>query len=115
MHEVSLINNVIRSLETEFTQEELAKLVKIDMQIGVFANVEPILMQNAFEAVKQSSQKFKNVVLDIESIPIRIFCDNCKIESIITDYNFRCSKCLTPNNNLISGTELVIKTVHFDN
>lgn len=114
MHEISLINSVVKTLEEQFTVEELSRLQKIDMEIGVFSNIEPLLMQNAFDAVCQTTHKFKGVSLSIESIPVKVFCEACQKTSIIHNYKFICSECKNPNNNLVSGTEMLIKRVHFD-
>ena len=114
MHEISLINSVVKTLEEQFSAEELSDLNQIDMEIGVFSNVEPLLMQNAFEAVCESNQKYQGVKLFIESIPIKIFCESCQTQSIIENYVFVCSKCGKPNNNLVAGTEMLIKRVHFN-
>ncbi len=114
MHEISLINSVVQTLEQQFTDEELSRLNQIDMQIGVFSNIEPLLMQNAFDAVCKTQNKFKGVKLEVESIPVKIFCESCQVYSIIKNYVFVCSKCNQPNNNLVEGTEMLIKRVHFD-
>ena len=113
MHEISLINSVVATLEEQFTAEELSRLFQIDMEIGIFSNVEPLLMQNAFDAVKEANNKLPGVVLKTKSIPIKIFCEDCQVASIIKQYKFVCSKCQKPNNNLIEGTEMLIKKVHF--
>ena len=114
MHEISLINSVVQTLEQQFTDEELSRLNQIDMQIGVFSNIEPLLMQNAFDAVCETQDKFKEVKLHVESIPVKIFCESCQVHSIIENYIFICSKCKQPNNNLVAGTEMLIKRVHFN-
>ncbi len=113
MHEISLINSVVTTLEEQFSKEELSRLFQIDMEIGVFSNVEPLLMQNAFNAVKEANNKFSGVILKTKSIPIKIFCEDCQTPSIIEQYKFVCSKCKKPNNNLVEGTEMLIKKVHF--
>jgi hydrogenase nickel incorporation protein HypA/HybF len=113
MHEISLINSVFQSLEQEFTAYELEKLDLIEMEIGVFSNVEPLLMQNAFRAIQETKNKYMDVKLKIESIPIKIYCKDCSTYSIISDYKFVCSKCKIANNNLVAGTEMLIKRVHF--
>jgi len=114
MHEISLINSVVQTLEEQFSQEELERLVRINMEIGVFSNVEPLLMQNAFNAVKEATGKFQNVELSILSLPIKIHCSDCNSDTIVEKYKFICSNCGKPNNNLVQGTEMLIKSVSFD-
>lgn len=114
MHEVSLVRSILNTLEEQFSPEELQQLKQIDLQIGIFANVEPLLMQNAFEAVKETDGRYRQVVLHIESLPIKIYCEDCGVSSLVENYVFVCSRCKKPSNQLIQGTELLIKRVHFD-
>ncbi len=114
MHEVSIIRSVFNSLEEQFSAEEREKLTQIDMEVGLFSNIEPLLLQNAFKAVQEAENKFPRAQLHITSIPIKILCENCHTESVIENYKFLCNNCGRASNNLISGTELLIKRVHFE-
>ncbi|MEL6717418.1 MAG: hydrogenase maturation nickel metallochaperone HypA [Bacteroidota bacterium] len=113
MHEISLVRNVFNTLEAEFSKEELDSMEVIDMKIGLLSNVEPILMQNAFQAVTTAEEKYQTVQLNIELIPIEIYCASCDCNSTIEHYKFACAICGKPNNNVVKGTELLIHRVHF--
>ncbi|MEM7575427.1 MAG: hydrogenase maturation nickel metallochaperone HypA [Bacteroidota bacterium] len=115
MHEISLVRNVFRSLEDQFSAEELEKIKAIHLKIGLLANVEPVLLRNAYEAVTATDQPgFKAVSLEIEMVPAEISCPSCGKTSIIENYHFKCSHCNQPSNNLIRGTELLISGVDMD-
>lgn len=115
MHEISLVRSIFNTLESEFSQAELNTLTGIDLKVGLLSNVEPLLMQNAFEAVTAAEDKYQSVQLKVELVPIEIHCSDCKINSIIENYKFACTACGQPNNNVVRGTELLIHQVHFDN
>ena len=113
MHEISLTRNIFRTLEQEIPAEELQRLTAINLKVGLLSNVEPILMQNAFEAVVATdSPQFKDVKLNIELVPIEIYCAECDKNTRIENYRFICS-CGKPNNNVVKGTELLISGVEF--
>ena len=114
MHEISLVRNIFSTLESEFPKNELDRMIRIDLQVGLLANVEPILMQNAFEAVTTAEEKYQEVKLNIELVPIEIYCKECEIHSKIENYKFACTSCGKPNNNVVKGTELLIQRVEFD-
>lgn len=114
MHEISLVRSIFNTLESEFSKEELDTLTEIDLKVGELSNVEPILMQNAFEAVTTAEEKFQTVKLNVVKIPIEIYCKNCDTNSMIKNYKFACSSCGEPNNNVVKGKELLIHQVHFD-
>ncbi len=113
MHEISLARDIINMLDTQFSQVDLTHLKTIDLQIGKLSNVEPQLMINAFEAVAASKDKYQSVSLNIEVIPIEIYCEECDKTTLIENYKFACT-CGKPNNNVVKGTELQIHQVHFD-
>ena len=112
MHEISLVRNIFRTLEQEFNAEELARLSGIDLKVGKLSNVEPMLMQNAFGAVVEDEDRFRDVALNIRVLPVKIECEECGDVSEIHDYVFKCSNG-HPTRNLIQGTELLIERVHF--
>ena len=113
MHEVSLVKNIFSTLDEEFPKEQLDKISTIHLKLGKLSNAEPVLMQNAFKAVTQSENRFINVNLEIEVIPIKIFCADCNQFSIIENYSFKCHHCGMPNNNITEGEELLISKVSF--
>ena len=51
MHEISLVRTIFRTLEEQFQPDELERVETIELKIGPLANVESILLQNAFDAV----------------------------------------------------------------
>ena len=114
MHEISLVRNIISTLEAEFSEAELDKMAAIHLKIGLLSNVEPALMQNAFDAVTAAEEKYQSVKLNIDLVPIEIYCSDCEQSTIIENYKFACSSCLKPNNNVVKGTELLIHQVRFD-
>jgi hydrogenase nickel incorporation protein HypA/HybF len=115
MHEISLVRNIFRTLENEFSEAELHRLKAINLTVGKLSNVEPVLMQNAFDAVTATdTPQFKAVKLNIETVPIKIYCADCGAESEVENYRFRCKICEKPNNNVVQGTELLISGVEFN-
>ncbi len=114
MHEISLVRNIFNTLESEFSKEELDKMTAINLKVGLLSNVEPVLMQNAFEAVTTAEEKYQEVTLNVELVQIEIHCADCNTNSIIENYKFACSSCGKPNNNVVKGTELLIHQIHFD-
>ena len=112
MHEISLVRNIFNTLEAEFSQPELNKMEAIDLKVGLLSNIEPTLMQNAFEAVTTAEEKYQTVKLNIELIPIEVYCAECDINSKVENYKFVC-QCGKPSQNVVKGTELLIHQVTF--
>ncbi len=112
MHEVYLVQKMFENLESEFNQQDLKHLEAIDQQIGLLANAEPTLMQNVFLAVTQTFRKYLRVKLNIELIPIEIYCADCDKTVAVKRYKFICD-CGKSSSKVIKGTELPIDKLHF--
>lgn len=111
MHEISLVRNIFRTLEEEFPGE-MDRVRGIHLTVGLLSNVQPILMQNAFEAVLETEPRYRQTSLHVEVLPILICCDDCGAITEVKDYRFVCS-CGKPSGNIIQGEELLISKVEF--
>ncbi|MEM6840813.1 MAG: hydrogenase maturation nickel metallochaperone HypA [Bacteroidota bacterium] len=114
MHEMSLVRSTFRTLEDEFPTEKMERLVQVNLRVGLLANVEPVLMQNAFQAFTETEKQYRAVRLEIETVPVVIYCSSCDRKSEVHQYKFVCEKCGELNNNVVQGTELLIHQVHFN-
>jgi len=112
MHEISLVKSIFSTLEEEFPGE-LDKIRGIYLRVGLLSNVQPILMQNAFEAVLEEEPRFQQTTLHVEVLPILIYCDQCHATTEVKNYTFVCS-CGNPSNTIVQGEELMISKVEFE-
>lgn len=111
MHEISLIRNIFKTLEDEFP-EEMDRVRGIHLTVGLLSNVQPILMQNAFEAVLEDEPRYSKTSLHVEVLPVLIHCDDCDKNTAVLNYTFVCS-CGKPSRNIVQGEELLISKVEF--
>jgi|SRR5271154_1976175 len=111
MHEISLVRNIFKTLEDEFPGE-IEKVRGIHLTVGILSNVQPILMQNAFEAVLEDEPLYKNTSLHVKVLPALIYCDVCDKNTEVKDYKFACT-CGKPSRNIVQGEELLISKVEF--
>lgn len=114
MHELSLVKSIFSTLEAELAIEELAKVAEVELKIGLLANVEPILLQNAFTAFQEANQQYQQVALSTIVVPVVIFCSACQQESEVVNYVFKCAHCGQPSRDIRTGEELLIHRIHFE-
>ncbi len=114
MHETSIVNSIIKTLEQEFEPGKLDKMKAIYLKVGKLSNIEPRLLHNAYTANQPCGSKFHHVELNIESTEIKIKCESCHHITQIENYRFICEKCDKPSKNLIQGEEMLIHKVEFD-
>lgn len=109
MHEISLVRNIFRTLEEQFPND-MDSVRSIYLRVGLLSNVQPILMQNAFQAVLEDEPRYQKTSLHVEVLPILIHCDDCNKTTEVQQYRFVCS-CGKPSRNVIQGEELLISKV----
>jgi len=113
MHETSIVNSIIKTLEIEFEEEKLNKMKALYLKVGMLSNIEPKLLHSAFHAYGHSDEKYHDVEMHIESTIIKIQCETCKHITDVKNYRFLCDKCGKPSKNLIQGEEMLIHKVEF--
>ena len=114
MHETSIINSIMKTLEMEFPDEKLNKMSAIFVKVGKLSNIEPRLLHNAYTAKHYCGTKYHSVKLHVESTDIKIKCLHCDHITEVEDYKFMCEKCKIPSKNIIQGEEMLIHKVEFD-
>lgn len=114
MHETSIVNSIIRTLEMEFEEQKLEKITAIHLKVGVLSNIEPRLLHNAYRAYDYCGSRYHNVALHIESTPVKIQCEVCQHITGIKNYRFLCEHCHRPSKNIIQGEEMLIHKVEFE-
>lgn len=112
MHEISLVRNIFKTLEEEFP-DKFARIRTIYLKVGLLSNVQPILMQNAFEAVLEDEPRYSKTSLQVEVLPILLKCDYCGSITNVEQYKFVCT-CGKPGKNIVQGDELMISKVEFE-
>ena len=76
MHEVSLVQNLIQTLEETYPNK-MEQIRHVQLSAGLLSNVQPILMQNAFEAVMKELPQYAQMQLEVKVLPILIHCAQC--------------------------------------
>ncbi|MEK6479963.1 hydrogenase maturation nickel metallochaperone HypA [Catalinimonas sp. 4WD22] len=113
MHEISIARSMIRSLEAELDEAQQQALREIVLEVGELSCVEPILMQNAWEAVSLGST-YENVKLQIDKIATEVYCSICNKNFFVHKHRYVCPDCATPSNQIVKGNELNIRQVKLE-
>ena len=114
MHETSIVNSIITTLEQEFEVEKLEKMKAIHLKVGILSNIEPRLLQNAYDVYHLRDKRFQKVTLKIESTILKIQCELCDHITQVKNYRFLCENCGRPGKNIIEGEEMLIHKIEFD-
>lgn len=107
MHELSIAKNIVRIAREHLSPEEEACLTKIRVRIGKFSTIVPELLQSGFKAAVDGTA-MENTALEINIVPLKVSCNNCRQKSIIEPIDFSCPVCASSDVDIIEGRELIV-------
>ena len=114
MHELSICQSIIEQA-TQIAQQNNAQSVsRIIIDIGPLSGVEAALLEHAFP-IASAGTIAQNSVLETHILPIIIRCNLCNNENEASANKLLCSACGTWQTTLISGDEMLLRTIELDN
>lgn len=113
MHELSIVRDIFRTLEEAYPGR-MQDIIKVEIEAGLLCNIQPILIQNAFEAYVHDEELFQDLELEVKLLPIIAYCKVCTMNFEVHYHRFVCT-CGQPSDQIIQGEELRISKVMFNN
>jgi hydrogenase nickel incorporation protein HypA/HybF len=113
MHEVSIIENVIKIVTDKAIENKFTKVNKVSLKIGELSGVMPQSLNFAFKSCIIGSL-LEGSTLEIEKVNAIAECNDCKQEFPIDHFNKLCPICDKFCSNIISGYELYVNTIEGD-
>jgi len=110
MHEFFIVQNIIKTVEDLLQQYPGKKVAKAVLLIGKFSGVEPDFLKTALEFFKKGSPlEDAEIVIEIEEFKVK--CLDCGKEFAKDKWDLSCPYCGSLNTKVISGEEILLKTV----
>jgi hydrogenase nickel incorporation protein HypA/HybF len=108
MHELAICQSLIGAVEKAAAGQ--GEVTEILVAIGPLSNVEPSLLARAFSLAREGTIAGK-AQLEIEIMPVRVWCEACQLESPASANRLICSGCGGWRVELRSGDELLLKRI----
>lgn len=110
MHEASVMEEVLQIASETMRREKATRLHRIKLRIGALAGVVPEALQFAFAAMKEGTPAAA-VELEIQWLPLRLYCETCALEFASEECPDLCPGCGTANTDVRQGRELDVVAV----
>ena len=111
MHEMGIINAMLKTIEKFMEKERLHKVEKIVLQVGELSGVLPRYMQQCFPVAVHKT-RFQDTKLELEIVPGIAKCNRCGLEFNGLQYDLTCPNCGNRDDfERLSGEELVIQEI----
>lgn len=102
MHEESLVRSLLRHVEELAQQHQAVGVEEIEVEVGPLSGVEPLLLQDAFERLRDEFSCPK-AVLTVLQVGLDVLCKNCHSESQLQDFRFVCRECSSTSLQIVRG------------
>jgi hydrogenase nickel incorporation protein HypA/HybF len=110
MHEVSICQSILKTIEAEFEQKDLVNVREIHLKVGILSCIEPEVLKHVFTYIIIDTP-FQNANLFVDLIDINATCENCGNNFKVEKYKFICPLCGEPVSNITEGKELLIHKI----
>jgi hydrogenase nickel incorporation protein HypA/HybF len=110
MHELSICQALLTQVETLAAQHQAQQVTRIVVRVGPLGGVEPDLLAHAF-TVARAGTVAAEAELVLETLPVRIRCQQCGVESEVEANHLCCRACGDWHTQLLSGDELLLAQV----
>ncbi len=107
MHEVSLMQNLLKIVEDAAAREGGGKVKTVHLRVGEMAGVNADSLNFAFEILTEGTI-VEGGRLEIEKIPLRIHCRGCLKDFSPVEFTLRCTACGGKDMEIMSGREMEV-------
>ncbi|MBW9157170.1 MULTISPECIES: hydrogenase maturation nickel metallochaperone HypA [Clostridium] len=113
MHEVSIIENVIKIVSEKAIENKLTKVTKVSLKIGELSGVMAECLKFAFKICIIDTM-LEGSTLEIEKVNAVAVCKDCMQQFPIDHLNKLCPCCNKFCSSIIHGYEFYVNTIEGD-
>ncbi len=114
MHELSIAMSIVDIAAEELERQGGGAVVAVHLKLGPLSGVVKEALTSAFELAREGSP-LENSTLEIEDVPIVVFCPQCQCEQPASSLQEMCCRtCGTLSPDIISGRELEIVAMEIE-
>jgi len=110
MHELTIVKDIFDTLDAHYGARA-RDIQKVQITTGLLCNVQPVLIQNAFDAFIAENKTNKEIDLEVIVNDIVAHCENCHRDFEVKYHRFICPYCGSPSHKIVQGDELYISEV----
>jgi hydrogenase nickel incorporation protein HypA/HybF len=113
MHELSIAESLLAIVQDEIARHCLKNVLSVKVKVGKFTAIQPEALAFCFELITEDTP-LKGVMLDIEVLAIKGYCEECKEDFELEDPVMLCPKCQGWNVRIEGGRELYIESIEVE-
>jgi len=112
VHELSVAHAIVSTV-VDALPDSRVRVTSVRVAIGALSGVVPQALEFAYDVAAEGTA-LGDAALVIEQTPVVVDCPSCGHQELNSTKDFRCPSCSEPCGNVISGKELQVLDVTFD-
>lgn len=111
MHELPVIDSILKIVLRHAVENNVNRVVAIHLQVGEMSDLEDKWMQQYFDHLSKGGIA-DGASLKIERTPVVLKCSDCGMSFAVNmkeDKSHDCPDCKSQKNTMVSGREYYIK------
>ncbi len=113
MHETSIVQNLFDVIREDYLKHEPARVTAVTLELGTFSNIEPVLLNEAFQVMKKGTE-FESTELSLQTVETIAECYHCRHRFMPEEFPFLCPSCGQFGGKVIQGGDLIIKHIEME-
>lgn len=110
MHELGLVKQIVKTVDSFMLEEGLTELEQINLNIGEMTDVVPKFIEEAWLAVREQTQ-FPQATMQVNVIRGEAKCQSCGHTDFVKNFGYECPKCKSSDLKITAGREFEIKEI----
>ncbi|MGP1561733.1 MAG: hydrogenase maturation nickel metallochaperone HypA [Helicobacteraceae bacterium] len=113
MHEYSVVKSLIDLCEENARANGKARVLKVEVKVGVLSGIEPQLLQLAFDTFKEGTM-CAGAEFFMHVQKVQILCHACQREQMLEKNEFLCPACGAADLDVLDGEEAYLMRLELD-
>lgn len=113
MHELSITQSILNISLNAASKQGASRIRVIRLRVGPFSGVVPECVQMYLDVLAKGTCA-EGAKMEVETVPLRVFCRNCGKESEITREHIQCPFCGSIQLKRLSGKEFIVDSLEVD-
>jgi hydrogenase nickel incorporation protein HypA/HybF len=107
VHEATLMKNLLAIVDRAAHEEGGGPVRVVHLRIGAMAGVSEDALRFAFDVMAKDTAA-EGAALEVEKVPLRIRCRECRADSNAADFVFICPACGSGDIEIVAGREMEV-------
>ena len=114
MHELGLVNYVVKQVTKIAEENKVKKVASVTLEFGEVSGIVTSYLYDYWNWYTKKFPLFDGAKLQCETIPAITWCDDCKKAYPTVQYGKTCPHCGSGNTWLQQGNEINIKQIEVE-